>query len=64
MIYLRDPLREDNTTSNHLPPTVRDALVRAAQTPASLGPLARVRAIEEATDRAKRACPDKFKNES
>jgi hypothetical protein len=48
--------------SNHFPPVVRDALVRAAQTPLNqLDPLVRVRAINQAIRRARLTFPELFR---
>lgn len=48
-----------------LPQHVREALRRAAQTPVTpADPLARVRAIEAAIERARRSYPEFFKKES
>lgn len=47
--------------SNHFPPLVRDALVRAASTPIELDDLARVKAIDHAVARARRAYPELFR---
>jgi hypothetical protein len=50
--------------SNHFPPTVRDALVRASQTPIpDYDPLARIKAIEQATKRAHQSVPHFFKKD-
>jgi hypothetical protein len=48
--------------SDHFPPSVRDALVRASQTPFDeMDPLARVRAINKAIQRARLAYPELFR---
>jgi hypothetical protein len=50
--------------SNHFPPQIRDALVRASQTPLEpLDPLARVRAVDQAIRRARLAHPELFRPE-
>jgi hypothetical protein len=50
--------------STHFPPSVRDALVRASQTPIpDSDPLARIKAIEQATKRAKQSVPNFFRKD-
>lgn len=50
--------------SNHLPPVLRDALVRASQTPNPVGdPMARARAIEATVAAGKAQYPNLFKKD-
>lgn len=59
------PAPDPPTISNHFPPFVRDALVRAAQTPDNpLDPLARIKAINRAIRTARLTNPNLFKPES
>jgi hypothetical protein len=49
---------------NHFPPFVRDALVRASQTPISTeDPLARKVAIDRAIEKSRSLYPDLFRKE-
>lgn len=48
--------------SNHFPATVRDALVAASLTFTDFDPMARVKAINRATERAQLMFPHLFKN--
>ena len=53
---------EENLVATHLPFDLRAALVRAAETPVTRSdPLARRRAIDEVTARAKRMQPYLFR---
>lgn len=57
-----DPDRCMLPVSRHFPPVIRDALVRAAATPLTpADPLARVKAIDHAVERARRAYPELFR---
>jgi hypothetical protein len=50
--------------ANLLPPSVRDALVRASQTQIpDTDPLARIKAIQKAIERAKQTYPNLFKKD-
>ena len=50
--------------SNTLPPSARDALMRAAQTPIPVhDPLARIKAIQKAIERAKQTYPHLFRKD-
>ncbi len=55
----------DAKTTGTLPATAADALKKAAQVkPSAADPMARIKAVERATDLARRLYPDHFKKEN
>lgn len=54
---------EDKMVSTLLPPAARYRLIEAAKTPASEDPLARVKAIEEATRHVRFTYSDYFRTQ-
>jgi hypothetical protein len=55
----------ENKTQGALPETAADALKRAAQVkPSAADPMARIKAVERATELARRLYPDHFKKEN
>jgi hypothetical protein len=55
----------ENKTMGTLPETAADALKKAAQVkPSAADPMARIKAVERATELARRLYPDHFKKDN